>query len=194
LLALPDDNPQRRSRVTARMMNSVGRMERMIGDLLDLTRARMGGSLALTRQPTDLRRVCDEVLLEIAASHPEATMQFDVSGDVRGEWDADRLAQVVSNLVGNAIQHGDQSPITLAAHEHADVVTLTVHNGGPPIAPKLLPLVFEPLTRGDRDPEKHSIGLGLFITRAILAAHGGSIEVSSSADAGTTFTVTLPKA
>ena len=82
----------------------------------------------------------------------------------------------------------------LTAHGNGDSVTLGVHNGGPPIPPDLLPLVFEPLARGRGESGGQSIGLGLFIARAIASAHGGNIQVSSSVDAGTTFSVSLPKA
>jgi signal transduction histidine kinase len=194
LLAAFEDNPERRARVVTRIMNSAQRMERMIGDLLDLTRTRLGGSLPLKRRPADLQQVCDEVMIEIRASHPQALLRLQVSGDLRGEWDADRLEQVVSNLVGNAIQHGNGTPITLVGQEHGNSVTLTVHNGGPPIPPEVLPYVFEPLARGGAEGASHSIGLGLFIARAIVSAHGGHIRVRSSADTGTTFTIALPKA
>jgi signal transduction histidine kinase len=100
---------------------------------------------------------------------------------------------VVSNLVGNAIQHGGGTGVTLIAHGDGDFVTLAVHNGGSPIPPDVLPFVFEPLARGSGDSAGHSIGLGLFIARAIVSAHGGNIQVSSSVDAGTTFTVVLPR-
>jgi len=193
ILAVPEDNPQRRSRVVARIMNSAQRMQRMIGDLLDLTRTRLGGSIPLTRRPADLQQVCEEAIMEIRAGHPDAVLRWQGSGDLRGEWDADRLAQVVSNLIGNAIQHGGGTPITLTGHEDRDSVTLRIHNGGPPIPSDVLPFVFEPLARGDRDGMGGGIGLGLFIARAIITAHGGHIRVSSSSDAGTTFTVALPK-
>jgi signal transduction histidine kinase len=121
-------------------------------------------------------------------------LQLQVSGDLRGEWDADRLGQVVSNLVGNAIQHGNGTPITLTVQEQGDLVTLTVHNGGPPIPPEVLPYVFEPLARGRAEGASRSIGLGLFIARAIVSAHGGHVHVSSSIDTGTTFSIALPKA
>ena len=194
LLAAPDDNPERRARVVTRVMNSAQRMERMIGDLLDLTRTKLGGSLPLTRRPADLQQICEEAMMEIRAGHPDAMLQLHARGDLRGEWDVDRLTQVVSNLVGNAIQHGSGTPITLTVAEHGASATLAVHNGGPGIPPEVLPLVFEPLARGGAEGGPHSIGLGLFIARQIVSAHGGHIEVESSADEGTTFTVALPKA
>jgi signal transduction histidine kinase len=132
-------------------------------------------------------------MTEIGAGHPDAILRWQGSGDLRGEWDTDRLSQVVSNLVGNAIQHGNGTAITVTGQEQDDSVTLTVHNGAPPIPSELLPLVFEPLARGPADGPSHHVGLGLFIARAIVSAHGGRIHVSSSNDAGTTFTVELPR-
>lgn len=134
LLTLPEDNPQRRSWVVTRIMNSAQRMERMIEDLLDVTRARLGGSIALKRRPVDLQQVCDEAMMEIRAGQPDAGVRLQAGGDLHGDWDPDRLAQVVSNLVGNAIQHGSGTPVTVTAHGDGDSVTLAVHNGGPPIS------------------------------------------------------------
>jgi signal transduction histidine kinase len=194
LLAIPEDNPERRLRIVPRIINSAQRMERMIADLLDLANARLGGSLPLKRQLTNLQQVCEEAIMEIRAAHPDTSLRSQMSGDLRGQWDPDRLAQVVSNLLANAIQHGGGTAITLTAQEHGDAVTLAVHNGGPPIPQQALPSLFEPLARGRTEGPSHGIGLGLFIARAIVTAHGGDIEVSSSTDAGTTFTVRLPKA
>jgi signal transduction histidine kinase len=195
LLALPEDNPPRRRLVVMRILNSAHRMERMIGDLLDLTRIRLGGTISLTRRRADLRELCEEAILESGATRPEAVLRLQTSGNVVGHWDADRLAQVVSNLVGNAIQHGDGMPVTLTAEEEGDAVILAVHNGGAPIPPDLMPSIFEPLTRGGGHDGgvRHSIGLGLFIARAIVSAHGGEIGVRSSSNHGTTFTARLPK-
>jgi signal transduction histidine kinase len=194
LLAIPEDNPERRLRIVPRIINSAQRMERLIADLLDLANARLGGSLPLKRQLTDLRQVCEETIVEIRAAHPDTTLQSQMSGDLGGQWDADRLAQVVSNLVTNAIQHGGGTAVTLTVQEQGDAVTLAVHNGGPPIPQQTLRSIFEPLARGNTEPASHSIGLGLFIARAIVTAHGGDIQVSSSVETGTTFTVRLPKA
>jgi signal transduction histidine kinase len=195
LLAVPEDHPQRRARVAARILNSSQRMGRMIADLLDLTQARLGGGIPVTRVRTDLQAICEEVLLEIHAAHPQAIMRMERRGALIGEWDADRLAQVVSNLVGNAIQHGDGTEITLDLHEHGDKVTIAVHNRGAAIPPEMLASIFEPLARARPDIVNtgQSIGLGLFIARAVVTAHGGEIEVSSSPALGTAFTVLLPK-
>jgi signal transduction histidine kinase len=193
LLALPEDQPERRGRVVTRIMNSAQRMERMIGDLLDLTRTRLGGTIPLKRRPTDLKELCDEVILESSTSRPEAALRLNSSGDLVGNWDPDRLAQAVSNLLGNAIQYGDGTPVTLTAEDDNGSVVLAVHNGGAPIPTDVMRSIFEPLARGIGDGGTHSIGLGLFIARAIVSAHAGEIGVTSSSDQGTTFTVRLPK-
>lgn len=192
LLALPEDSPEQRGRVVTLLMSSAQRMQRMIGDLLDLTRVRLGGTIPLRRRPTDLQKVCEEVVLENRAGRPEAVLRVHTSGNLVGNWDTDRLAQVVSNLVGNAIQHGEGTPVTVTADETDGAVTLAVHNSGAPIPPEALTSIFEPLARGGRDDRVHSIGLGLFIARAIVSAHGGELDVRSSGDQGTTFTARLP--
>ena len=193
LLAVPEDNPQRRGWVVARIMNSAQRMERMIRDLLDLTRARLGGSMPLTRKPADLRQVCEEAMLETRAGHPDAVLRFQASGDLRGEWDADRLAQVVSNLVGNAIQYGGATPVTVTGQELRDSVTLAVHNGGPPI-PAGMAVVFDPLARGYAKGASGSIGLACS-SRGPSSRHTVvGLPGRSSAHAARRFSVELPKA
>jgi signal transduction histidine kinase len=195
LLAVPEDDPQRRARVAATITSSAQRMERLIGDLLDLTQAKLGGAIPLTRRRTHLQQLCEDVMRETRTAHRDLALRLETSGYLVGDWDADRLSQVVSNLVGNAIQHGEGTPVTLAAHGEGDGVTLAVHNGGAPIPPEAMPLIFEPLARGQADNAtgSHSIGLGLFIARAIVSAHGGEIEVTSSRELGTTFKVVLPR-
>ena len=194
LLANPDDDTQRRQRVTAGVLSSAERMKRMITDLLDLTQVRLGGTIPLNVQQADLHKVCEDVMAETRAARPEVTIELKTSGNLQGKWDPDRLGQIVSNLLGNAIKHGDETPITVTAAEEGEAVTVAVHNGGTPIPPELLPRVFEPLARGGGKSgrEGHSIGLGLFIVRAVVSAHGGDIQVTSSEDAGTTFRVSLP--
>lgn len=192
LLAASANEDQRQARVAGRILNSAQRMERMIADLLDLTRTRLGGAIPLEPVPTDLQQLCEEVLLEVQAAHPAAIVQFTTSGSVTGRWDPDRLAQVLSNLLGNAIQHGGGGPITLETHDAGERVTLSVHNGGRPIPAAAQASIFEPLARGGSDATQ-SIGLGLFIARAIVTAHGGEIRVRSAEGSGTTFEVDLPR-
>jgi len=192
LLAHAAADDQRQARVAARILNSAQRMARMIADLLDLTRTRLGGVIPLKAVRTDLQSVCEEVVLEAQASHPDAVVHFESRGDVTGEWDADRLAQVVSNLVGNAIEHGGKTPVTVIAAETGERVRLTVHNDGDPIPPHAQATIFEPLARGTWEGT-HNLGLGLFIARALVVAHGGEIRLSSTAESGTTFELTLPR-
>jgi signal transduction histidine kinase len=195
LLTASADPDLRQARVGARILHSAERMGRMIHDLLDLTMARLGGAIPLQRVPTDLERVCGEVVLELQAAHEAAVVRFESSGDLTGEWDSDRLAQVFSNLVGNAIEHGDGGAVTVAAHGKPDDVVVAVHNFGTPISKKSRQSIFEPLVRraSGAAEDASSIGLGLFIAHAIVTSHGGEIDVTSSEREGTTFTVRLPR-
>jgi signal transduction histidine kinase len=167
-------------------------MERMIADFLDLTRMRLGGVIPLKPVQADLQSVCEEVVLEVLANHSDAIVKFESRGDVTGNCDPDRLAQVVSNLVVNAIEYGGKTPVTLVASDARDRVRLSVHNGGEPIPPNAQAKIFEPLARGNSEGGRN-LGLGLFIARAVVVAHGGEIHVSSTAASGTTFEVTLPR-
>jgi signal transduction histidine kinase len=194
LLAKPDDDPQRRQRVTAGVLSSAERMKRMITDLLDLTQVRLGGTIPLNVQQADLQSVCAEVIAETRAAWPAVAIELKTSGNLQGKWDPDRLGQVVSNLLANAITHGGETPVSVIVGREGEAVTIAIHNGGVPIPRELLPRIFEPLARGGGKYGGwgHSIGLGLFIVRAVVLAHGGDIQVRSSADRGTTFTVSLP--
>ena len=184
------DEPQ--ARVVNRIASSAGRMARMIADLLDFARARLGGDFPLHRVRTDLCELTGRTVEELIFAHPARTVRIDAQGDLWGSWDAGRMEQVVSNLVFNALQHGpEDGEVTIAVRGEPSVVILSVHNGGPPIARDLLPHVFEPGRRGDA--QAGGLGLGLFIVRQIVLAHGGSIEVRSSAAKGTTFTAVLPR-
>jgi len=183
----------------AQISTSAQVMARMIGDLLDYTRTRLGAGMPVSPQPMDLGRLCREVFDEFRTAHPSRVIRFEAEGDAQGEWDADRLRQAVSNLLGNAVQHGaHDAPIDLKlVGERSDVV-LVVQNGGPPIPPGELPQIFNPLVRGSSDgrPRQNrpgSIGLGLYIAREIARSHGGRVEVTSTEEAGTAFTVRLPR-
>ncbi len=149
--------------------------------------------------PMDLGTLCRAVFAEYRSSFPERVIRFESEGDLTGNWDSDRLRQMVSNLVGNAVQHGaEDAPIDLKVTGETAEVVLLIHNGGLPIAPGELAKIFEPLIRGSsagrpKANRPGSIGLGLYIAREIATSHGGTIDVTSSQEAGTSFTVRLPR-
>jgi signal transduction histidine kinase len=185
----------KQARIATRILNSAGRMTRMIGDLLDLARTRLGSSIPLKRTRMDLAPVCRQVVAELEVVHPECELRFESKGDLSGEWDSDRLTQVMSNLVANAWQHGE-APVSVVAHEHGDEVVLQVHNEGPPISASALKKIFEPLVRQptqNGDKNATGLGLGLYIAREVVTAHGGTIGVISTEKEGTTFTVQIPR-
>jgi signal transduction histidine kinase len=132
---------------------------------------------------------------EVQLVHPQRRIDVVAQGDGRGEWDPDRLAQVLTNLLSNALSYSPpDTPVTVRTRGTESELVLEVHNRGAPIPAEQLPLLFEPLARGasQQDRMGRSIGLGLFIVRHIVEAHGGSITVRSEEE-GTTFTVHLPR-
>ena len=180
-------------RTLARMERSTRRMQGIIGGLLDLTRVRSGRGLAIERQPADIRQVVDTVVDELESAYP-GRLHARTSGDLQGTWDAERLEQLVSNLVTNALQHGDaHGPVLVEAGADENGVVLAVHNGGATIPSEQLARIFEPFQRGTNAGRiDGSVGLGLFIADEITRAHGGRIEAASAAGR-TTFRVFLPR-
>lgn len=175
--------------------SSVSRMTRMIEQILDLTRARLGGGIPIVEKSMELGPVVREVVEEIVLGTPEASIEVEAVGDLRGSWDGDRLAQVFSNLIGNAVRFRSGAPVRITVDGTApDRVVAAVHNAGV-IPPSLLPVVFEPFRRSPTEASTSSsgLGLGLYITQSIVGAHGGTISVTSTEGAGTTFTVVLPR-
>ena len=177
----------------ARILSSGKRMSRMIDDVLDLARARLAGGIPLKRESVDLGTLVDRLVREHQAAFPKRSIQLQSEGDLVGEVDADRFAQVASNLIGNALQHGNaEQPIdvTLDGSNH-DHVTLTVENDGQ-IAPDILPHIFDPFRGGAQRPgNEQGLGLGLYIVQQIVQAHQGRVDVESYAGR-TLFRVTAP--
>jgi signal transduction histidine kinase len=174
-------------------------MARMIGDLLDYTRTRLGAGMPVSPTSMDLSSLCRELFNEFRTGYPNRVIRFRCDGEERGEWDSDRLRQAISNLLGNAVQHGAESePIELDLSGEGSDVVIVVRNGGSPIPPGELPRIFEPLVRGTgaEHPRRNrpgSIGLGLYIAREVARSHGGRIDVTSSEESGTAFVVHLPR-
>lgn len=177
-----------------RILRSGDRMVRMIDQLLDVGRFLLGGGITLSPKPTDPRVLIDQVLGEFESLR----QRFDVEvlGDTVGTWDPDRILQVVSNLVGNAVQHSPSgSPIRIRIEgRREDALVFQVHNTGAPIPEALRGVLFEPF-RGSHDGgrERQRLGLGLYIARQFVLAHGGMLSFESSEESGTCFTVTMPR-
>ena len=167
------------------------RMQGIIEDILDLVRGRFAVGIPLAAQVTNLGDVCRAVIEESRIARPERAMTLDASGDVSGCWDAGKLARVVSNLIGNAVDHSPDGAVDVRVSDRGDQVALEVHNQGRPIDPQVLPVLFEPFHRGDTS--HNGLGLGLHIVREIVRAHHGSVDVRSTAADGTTFMVMLPR-
>lgn len=195
LLRRQEGGGDRMTKPLSRILSSGERMVRMIEQLLDLTRARVGGGFELHPQEASLAELCIQVMDELELVYPEWKLRREVLGDPSGTWDPDRLLQVVSNLVANAGMHGTPAGIIDVRIDGTspDAVVLEVHNDGA-IPEALLPSIFDPF-RGTRHRREQSrgLGLGLFITQQIVMAHGGTIELCSSSAEGTTFLVRLPR-
>jgi len=182
--------------VIERLRASSRRMSRMIEQILDLTRSRLGGGFELSARRLDLCELLRRIVDEIRAGRPERVIELRCS-TASGVWDQDRIEQVFSNLIGNAVRHGDPGrPVTVSVNADERMVRVEVHNDGAPIPPELQRELFNPFRRGDRQsrtPETEGLGLGLYISNEVAHAHGGTIEVRSSIAEGTTFSVTLPR-
>ncbi|HEX4403401.1 MAG TPA: HAMP domain-containing sensor histidine kinase [Polyangia bacterium] len=188
------DPSQKSTKAATRILSSAERMARMIDQLLDFTRIRVGGGLALAPSRLDLDELLYKIKDELEASNPERSIMIEVVGSAVGEWDRDRLLQVFSNLVGNALHHGSEGvPVVIRCDGVApDRVEVSIHNGGV-VPAEVLPVIFEPFRGNTRYQRTRGLGLGLFITQQIVVAHGGTIDVASTRERGTTFHLVLPR-
>jgi signal transduction histidine kinase len=182
------------ARLVARIINSSHRMTRMIAQLLDFTRTRLGGGLSLFLKPIDLAEISQNVVaeLELATAIP---LRCEIEGELSGTWDADRLHQVISNLAGNAIGYATAgTPVVVKGYVDGAEVVAEVSNQGSPISPDVLPVIFEPFKRAKQEAKSSAthLGLGLYIANQIVLAHGGTLAARSS-HGTTTFTMRLPR-
>lgn len=183
------------TQTAARIQSSSKRMQRMIEDLLDLTRLRLADGISLKREFSDLGHVLGPVVHEHQAAFPKCPIVVERTGDLGGTWDGDRLAQVVSNLIGNACQHGTAGePVQVRLDgSHPEAVELTVTNKGC-IDPDVVPVIFDPFRGRERKARRgEGLGLGLYIAQQLVRAHGGTIEARSREPEGTTFTIRIPR-
>jgi signal transduction histidine kinase len=194
LLADHGLNEEQQRRV-ARIQRSTLRLGRMVTDILDFARGRLGSPMPLTLSPANLAVLVREVVDEVRSTHSGLEIQHDTNGDLSGQMgDSERVKQMVSNLLMNAVQHGTGNEVIVTTNGDQDFVLLKVHNEGPPIAQEMIGTIFDPLVRA-KNPDRNVIGLGLglFIVKEIVSAHSGTISVNSTQDAGTTFSVRLPR-
>ena len=146
-------------------------MNRMITQLLDFTRVRLGGGFPIDRVPGDLRDICEGIVQEFGSP-----IDLELEGDLTGSWDPDRLAEALSNITGNAIEHAAPgTPVVLRAHGVGAEVVVEISNQGTAIPDDVLPVIFEPFRRGKRAaPAAGNLGLGLYIAKQIASAGGGT--------------------
>jgi signal transduction histidine kinase len=183
-----------------RIARSAAKMGAMIRDLLEYTRTRLGRSIPIAPHAVSMEQICNLALDEIRAAHPDGEFRLETSGNLEGRFDSERLQQMLSNLLSNAVRHGERSqPIILSAHGAPDKITVAVKNRGRPIPPDQLQVIFNPLVqiptaRVDEDSgPSTSLGLGLYIAHEIVAMHGGTIVAESSDREGTIFSARLPR-
>jgi PAS domain S-box-containing protein len=194
-LLLRRDMPAADRGSVLRILRAATRTREMIGTLLDFSRLRFLGRMPVHPASMDLGEVAHGAADELRVIWPEGSIELDLDGDLRGEWDAARVFQVITNLVSNAITHGERgAPVHVSIKGDTQDVRIGVHNRGPRIPANMLAVLFEPFRRGvpeDRSPG--GLGLGLYIAEQIVRAHGGAIDVESTEEQGTTFTVRLPR-
>ncbi|TWC77286.1 PAS/PAC sensor signal transduction histidine kinase [Rhizobium sp. SJZ105] len=179
-------------RVLTMMSKSTERMSGLVQDMLDLARCRAGQGIAIDPKPTDLRIVLEQVVQELQTAHPgrDIHSSLDIAGYV--PCDGGRVAQLVSNLLGNALAHGaPDKPVKVVAAAGVKEVVITVANEGKPIPEHIKSHLFEPFFRATSSAEKQGLGLGLFISSEIARSHGGSFEVHSD-DNQTAFLFRMP--
>ncbi|HVL57413.1 MAG TPA: HAMP domain-containing sensor histidine kinase, partial [Burkholderiaceae bacterium] len=187
--------PPRHAPVLERIVSATNRAQRLIDDLLDFTQARVGSGIRIVPRTVDLHALVAATVEELAAAFAGRSLQHRRHGDGDCVADGDRLSQLIGNLVANAMAYGaEEQPVTVTSGVERDTYSIAVHNFGAPIPLALRPRLFEPMARGAGDgADTRSVGLGLFIVREIVQAHGGRIDVESDADRGTVFTVVCPR-
>jgi sigma-B regulation protein RsbU (phosphoserine phosphatase) len=197
LLLKNTEMPERQLRTVARIAKSADRMNRLISDLLDFTRTRLGGGYTLSRRAGSLTEICRQVVEELEVVYQDRSLILIAENRAWGDWDPDRMAQLASNLISNGIQYSPtETPVRIKLVEAGPDVVLEVNNQGAPILPELIPVLFEPFNRVQTEPTGGSargLGLGLYIAHQIVLAHQGRIDVRSSDSEGTTFCVRLPR-
>ncbi len=179
-----------------RILSSGKHMARMIEDVLDLARARLAGGIVVKREPSDFKALVERVVREHQTAVPDRPIEFRHEGNFTGSWDPERISQVASNLIGNAVKHGVPGTSVTVRLDGArsDSVALVVKNAGT-IAPDVLAHLFDPFRGGGRGTGRgEGLGLGLYIVSQIVRAHQGDVDVTTGQHDETSFRVRIPRA
>lgn len=191
---LPGDLRRSLQRIDA----SAERMTRLVGQLLDFSRARMAGGIPIFRRAVEMQEICEHVISELEVAYPERRIVLEVRGTTAGLWDGERLGQVLSNLIANALEHSPpETDVVVTLLDEGETQRAEVHNGGAPIPEALRAHIFEPFRGSKRSQpgaaRQAGLGLGLYIVREVVVGHGGQVEVHSTLEEGTRFILTLPR-
>jgi phosphoserine phosphatase RsbU/P len=192
---LDGTNPsETQKRTLDRLARATERADHLISDLLDFTQARLGKGLSVLLSSIDLHEIVGHAVDELALVYSGRALCHSTSGTGACQGDGNRLAQLVGNLISNAMTYGDASaPVTVTSAVAASAFSIAVHNAGTPIPSEVQARIFQPMTRGSEANAGRSVGLGLFIVQEIARVHGGRVTVTSTAEQGTTFVATMPR-
>lgn len=192
--------PEPHRTLTGRIASSSTRMALMVGDLLDFTRSRLGGGIPIVRASMCMDEIVHDVVDEVISAFPGSKIDVDARGNQHGNWDAQRISQALSNLISNAVEHGQQTtPVHVVVGGDEREITVAVHNRGSTIPAEDVAGIFNPMKVRQRRPTRvstgpsSSLGLGLYIAERIATAHNGRITLESSDQTGTIFTLHLPR-
>ena len=183
----------------ARIKSNIRRCDQLVSDLLDYARSALGQGLPISPQDANMRVLCAASIDELEAANPGRLIMQSYTGNLNGTWDTARIAQLLGNLLTNALKHGHgHTPVVLTASGANDIVSVEIHNDGPSIPAAARTSLFDPLhlkggPPGHLPDGSSGLGLGLYICREISLAHGGDIEVTSNPQFGTSFKFTLPR-
>jgi signal transduction histidine kinase len=192
------DLPPKPTKNVSRIYTSVKRSIKIVGDLLDFTRTQLGSGIPVRKRTDDLAQACEGMVEEARAYHPDRQIDLQSQVSLMGYFDRARMEQVIGNLIGNAVEHGQaDTPVTVTLKAGDGFALLSVHNAGPPIDESAKASLFNPMVRHLQSEHmeygaRAGLGLGLYIASAIVLAHDGSLGVDSVMGQGTTFTVRLP--
>lgn len=189
------DLPPELTRLLEGVLHSAERMQWLVSEVIEFAGVRSGSGLSVEPRPMELEPLCRRIIAELESGRSDPG-RFDCHfhGNLEGCWDPERLAQIVSNIAGNALTHGaPNAPVRFEAAGVGAEVIIDVHSEGEPIAPGLIPFIFDPYRQGATSGPQGGLGLGLYIAFQLVAAHGGMLTVRSTRAEGTTFTIRLPR-